>query len=645
MDDDDGTKWVDVDEFYSYVKSHHKANDKIKEIRRNIIVREISGHKDSIKNEGNGTRFIKFSSVLRYLFSHYDDLEICKALCKDAEKTILGKDGAFSKTTYELYKAIVCSPALNSDLYPILFNDLNVDELNILSLEKDYKKDYNDDQWKKIVLFEWHFNKQFNMQENCYSTMTYEEKMKKKWLYFDECVALKTLSRSFLDASQQTIKVRALRKAAADENESVELTASMQHRPNIIDTQIINELTAIFPGLVENVVTVSHLSTGHDNTVDVYIELATDECGELNLIAQFIKIKLENDHKLCCRNMIFLSCDSLSSYRRSGSFARFTLGDDFYAGKLADFVVHFLSVPKDPECEINAESGVRCSSCYNASLPKPLSFIDFDIVTEWFIDVPLQVQIMLESFINRASLQASQKYDSQSFLKGKLQRLYTTYDTLLNTYSKNHIGLMQQANTEELLMNYRSVNTVFSVTSSSGASLSLTSADQSLRQKADEDLRHYETYVKRYPLVYTTLAGEEIEKQINLQECHLVVALDNLVRLRYNNDPNPGECRSKQLCTLPITLQGLPKDSKVTESWHDEKICDGTPRCKCKVRLVLKKVDIDSTLFDLNEEEQKTSNQFEQLCTWGYRDLWNMLTAGKFKRKYIMKGSLKSNAQ
>ncbi|CAC5394942.1 unnamed protein product [Mytilus coruscus] len=44
--------------------------------------------------------------------------------------------------------------------------------------------------------------------------------------------------------------------------------------------------------------------------------------------------------------------------------------------------------------------------------------------------------------------------------------------------------------------------------------------------------------------------------------------MDNLVRMTFRSDPLPGENRSGQLCTLPVTLQGLPKDSLVTDSWH-----------------------------------------------------------------------------
>ena len=57
--------------------------------------------------------------------------------------------------------------------------------------------------------------------------------------------------------------------------------------------------------------------------------------------------------------------------------------------------------------------------------------------------------------------------------------------------------------------------------------------------------------------------------------------LDNLVRLTYVSDPNPGEKHSKQICTLPITLHGLPLDKEKTKSWHLGE-CNGSQTYDCK---------------------------------------------------------------
>lgn len=62
------------------------------------------------------------------------------------------------------------------------------------------------------------------------------------------------------------------------------------------------------------------------------------------------------------------------------------------------------------------------------------------------------MRLVIECFINRTSLYNSA--DKDAFLLSKLDRLYRTYDTLLNTYNTNYIGVLQQANTDELAMHY-----------------------------------------------------------------------------------------------------------------------------------------------------------------------------------------------
>ena len=113
-------------------------------------------------------------------------------------------------------------------------------------------------------------------------------------------------------------------------------------------------------------------------------------------------------------------------------------------------------------------------------------------------------------------------------------------------------------------------------------------------------------------------------KTVNLRQCHVILMLDNLVRLTYKRDPNPGECRSNQLCTLPITLQGLPIDSYITDQWHTSE-CDGTNACVCKKPVQLKKDDIEPVLLKLQPTEEDALRRFESLMTWGTSFIWKRL--------------------
>ena len=205
-----------------------------------------------------------------------------------------------------------------------------------------------------------------------------------------------------------------------------------------------------------------------------------------------------------------------------------------------------------------------CKSCsFSMTSIKPLSLKGFDIHQKWFLDTPTETQLLLESFVNRRSLKKAS--DKASFLVQKLEKLFRLYDSLLNTHNRNYIGIFQQANANELLIEYKSVNSVFDVTSSAGATTSLAYAELNLKKHADEDLYYYKTYLQRHNLLFDNVTVGQKES-VYLRECHLILMLDNLVRLKNAGETTTsrGVRKSRNLCTLPITLQGLPADSKIT---------------------------------------------------------------------------------
>ncbi|CAC5410224.1 unnamed protein product [Mytilus coruscus] len=65
--------------------------------------------------------------------------------------------------------------------------------------------------------------------------------------------------------------------------------------------------------------------------------------------------------------------------------------------------------------------------------------------------------------------------------------------------------------------------------------------------------------------------------QLDHKQCHLALLMDNLVHLTIKTDPLPGESRTNQICTLPLTIKGIPKDSCLVESWHGEDCDDKDP--------------------------------------------------------------------
>ena len=136
-------------------------------------------------------------------------------------------------------------------------------------------------------------------------------------------------------------------------------------------------------------------------------------------------------------------------------------------------------------------------------------------------------------------------------------------------FNKNYFGLTQEMNTAELVVNYHNAMAVFGISQGSGVSMSLVSAERKLKKQANKERLYYQTYLKKHPLSYETLTDGLVQPHaISLRECHLIFLVDNLVRTQNKREPESGRMKSIQLCTLPITVKGLPRNSKVTDTWH-----------------------------------------------------------------------------
>lgn len=269
----------------------------------------------------------------------------------------------------------------------------------------------------------------------------------------------------------------------------------------------------------------------------------------------------------------------------------------------------------------NSQLNEKCNTCFGDTIDRGLAVKTFDILQKWYLETPAEIQLLLEVFINKKSLKTTD--NDRKFVENKVTKLYQAYDTLLNILNKNLIGIHQQANTEELLIEYKNVSSVFDVTSSIGATASLRHADSQLKHKSTEELCYYNTYIKQHPFQFVTTTGSHSET-ISLRQCHVILMLDNLVRLTYKADPFPGESRSNQICMLPITLQGLPLHAEITSTWHTAD-CDGTDDCECKKPVKLAKEEAQ-TILDLQPTENHANTQFKRLMTWGTSQLWPKLS-------------------
>ncbi|CAC5383204.1 unnamed protein product [Mytilus coruscus] len=90
-----------------------------------------------------------------------------------------------------------------------------------------------------------------------------------------------------------------------------------------------------------------------------------------------------------------------------------------------------------------------------------------------------------------------------------------------------------------------------------------------------------------------------------------------------NVDPRPGQSRTNQLCTLPLTVKGIPKNAHLTSCWHTHG-CDQDRFCSCMHETELGKDDVNKNFLEQTPDDQDISNIFTENMTWGFRSLFGV---------------------
>ena len=607
---------VYVDQFYKFVKERVSENDRGNVTRTNFL-EELRRHKDGIKSLSHG-KSITTTSVLRYIFRHFDDFNICHSIGTEIAKTICCPPKEQTRTLLELYKDVAKLDfrQVTSKLQEKVENYEN----DIPTLQLLHKECFTESEWMKICLFENYCSKYNYSSSECGD---FEIELKKKWETLDYILSLFKVTKNWDCLTKHVIKERTLRQEAFERSQNVEVWTRQIHHPNVIEIQLRKRLDLIYPDTTVRTVCVdTDQSTESNSLMIIMSSFASIDSKEQERIAVDF---LHTNHHVNVSHFVLLPPESFESYSRlKNSTARFLLRDDILRGKLKDCI---LEVHQPHQLLFEDLANSRCNACYDTEMVKSLSFQNFSLIKEWFFEVPLDMRIVLECFINRTSLYNSA--DKDAFLLSKLDRLYGTYDTLLNTFNKNYIGVLQQANTDELAMHYQSITTVFSIASNTGISSSYVTAENKIKEKATDELCYYNTYLKRFPLQYKTTSGLMAEHPVNLRNCHLILMMDNLVRLTFRTDPDPGENRSGQICTLPLTLQGLPKDNIVTEEWHLQN-CQKEDKCPCKKKITLTENDFGLSLVEMTNEEKICWDRFQKVLVWGNVQLWRKIRHSKF---------------
>ncbi len=525
QNNDDG--WIELDVFAVYLRKHILPGDKM----QRIYLSSLKRHRDC--RIIGGRSVINVASVLKYIFMHDHELSLCRNVADYVTHLFIGTQ-TLEGGRIDLYNRITNDNITDKYLYSITSPHVTLNSSNVGTLSSkdvDYEKCFTADQWKLILLFEHHFT----IACPNYHNMNPTEQDQERWKYYHQCIKAKDFATDFQLLCSASIAHHDDRMHTTALHEGMHIFGYQQHIPLKIDQDIQTSIQTNFEGSNARVVTVDHTNSYDDNSILVFIE--NDHQMHHHTRANHVAEVLENKHNLRTKTCIYLKSGTFDKYmEKAGKVARFRLRDDYLFYKLTACIVFQWEPDSYYDLPIPCDHS-KCSSCYPSLLAPPLHIRDFDILSEWVVGIPLPIQIIFEKMINKEVLYCAK--DKERYLRKKLNRAYLLFHALLNILNKNFIGILQTATTDELIMNYKSVNTVFDITNSAGITLSLSTAERLIHSNALDDQQYFETFLKTSLMQYQTDVGFHV-KPVNLRMCKATILIDNLVRLLQRTDPKPG---------------------------------------------------------------------------------------------------------
>ena len=633
---------VELSTFLEELKKASLPTDTVK-FKRGNVERTLNGYRNgtiSLEDDENLSQkqWVTSSGILKYIFKHSCDITFCSTLAEEVE-TIVCNQGRLQKsdiseentklpnTILELYRLLTTLSLREPDLENFYSNFFQLDEADVPTLYSVHKGFFSENDWKKIMYFEHHFALACGSEPQ----RSVEDELQKRLTFLQQLTTSSGLREELLASNKRTIQHRNLRKESAESRIQTQIKGAYVHLYTNLDNQVKVEAQKYFPD-VGDIITIPSVLTNH---VSICLNMSRDISLGVKYVHNIVSGYLVRKHSLQLDKVFVLATETVKSYHRKDlkGYARFILHDDLITRKVTPAVVYGTETNQDEDdnmLDLDDRPPVNCEYCFSTVVVQPLEISSFALVQEWVMDVPLTVQLLLESSISIHYFKESS--DKLKFLQPKLMKLYMSYDTMLNNLNKKYIGLLQHANTLELVMHSKCLTSVFQIASNSGIAMSLASAARHLESNTVDDLLYYNTYLKSQPLTYRR-KGLQVTANVCLRDCIIILMIDNLVRLKFKDDPNPGENRSKQLNTLPITIQGLPVDSDEVASWHLNS-CDGSLKCSCRETQDIASDDLAPLMVTLLPSEEDASRNFSQLCTWGYPDLWKQLLKGAYMIYY-----------
>lgn len=289
VDENGEGSWVKFESFVTFLKHNHHPADSIVGIKTSNVRKEINGHRYGLK-QIHGTEYVSFSSILKYVFHHCDQISICRRICDQTVQCILGNTDSASNV-FEIYKAVAHTQLHSKQIEATVFNlDTETKEGDIPTLYKDYKINFTKEEWRRIVEFEFHFGQMYGSSLN---KTSFDEQINLRWTFLKELQETVSLSSLIQSQTKFTVAQRSKRKQVYEYTKTPDIVSSLRHKPSVLDVELLKCLQNMS---VTNVISVDCTrKCTHDYSIHLFIVMEYEDLSNIDtsLIIQSVRCHLD----------------------------------------------------------------------------------------------------------------------------------------------------------------------------------------------------------------------------------------------------------------------------------------------------------------------------------------------------------------
>jgi len=284
--------WIKYSDFKTLIISGIKKYDK-QEVHRSNLSRDTKKLVKNIELED----YLTISDFIQYVYNNRK-WTFCTSICNIVETKLKFHS---SSSILDLYKVIAHEGLFLDTVENFLFS-LDVD-LSSDTLINDYCDLFSTVEWKRICLFEYHFN----CLHDSNAEQSYEDKLSRREEYFEQLRTVSGINRSLEINIKHCINVRKNRADEALRKNEVNLIFSDKslHIPAVIEKDIVEHIVFTLPGFIGRVFCFDcseECKTKHSNNcIHVVIEVKGVVNTEENLnFLTVVATKCVERHNIPC---------------------------------------------------------------------------------------------------------------------------------------------------------------------------------------------------------------------------------------------------------------------------------------------------------------------------------------------------------